>query len=104
MTEEKKYFLINYAAVPQQPSYSVWDSSWSAARPTIEPSTDSTMVLGVTSAELPEGAILVGISSKDPPVPPPPPPDLTGDYQALAGYQRSIADWLATAGRKLSGI
>lgn len=103
MTEEKKYFLISYAAVPQRPSYSVWDSSWSTIRPTIESSTDSTMVLGVTNEELPEGAILVGISSKDPPIPPPPPPALTG-AEVLSGYQRSIADWLATAGRKLSGI
>lgn len=104
MPEEKKYFLISYLAVPERPSYSVWDSSWSTTRPVIESCTDGTMVLGCTNEELPEGAFPLAISSKDPPVPPPPPPDFTGDYQVLSGYQRSFEDWLTTAGRKLSGI
>lgn len=92
MTQEYKYFVIPYAAVPQDPSCQFWYATWSSTQPPIMPGMGEPMVIGyTTSGELPEGATLIGSSTKDP-VPPPPPPPLAST--ALTDYQMSFDMWL----------
>lgn len=92
MIPEKKYFLIPYGAVPVRPTFKIWSSTWSEERPVLETTSTSTLLVGYTEGELPDGATLLASSSKDPPPPPPPPTvTATGD---LSAYQQSFEDWL----------
>ena len=93
MSTDYKYFAIPFENVPDEPSYTVWFATWSKERPVLEPGMSAPMVVGVTANDrLPEGAVLLGDSSKDPVPPPPPPPPAVLDQSA---YQQSFTEWLA---------
>ncbi|HWO18788.1 MAG TPA: hypothetical protein VNO30_08425 [Kofleriaceae bacterium] len=94
MSTDYKYFAIPLENVPSAPSYTAWYATWSKERPVLEPGMPPPMVVGVTAdSTLPDGAILLGTTSKDPVPPPPPPPPAVLDQPA---YQRSFTEWLAS--------
>ena len=93
MSSNLKYFEIPFDNVPEQPTYTVWFATWSRERPLLEPGMNPPMVVGITAEdEIPAGAALIGISSKDPPPPPPPPPP---SGFGASEYQAAVRDWLA---------
>ncbi|HEX3474615.1 MAG TPA: hypothetical protein VHT91_06210 [Kofleriaceae bacterium] len=93
-----RYFTIQSADVPSQPSYPVWFATWSAKqseyvwsknRPDTTAGTTKTWTVGATDdADLPPGAIAV-VASIDKCIDPPPltvPIDATIDqFQAVLG-------------------
>jgi hypothetical protein len=87
MTKSYQYFSIPFDLVPTNPpGYTVWYASWSTTRPLVEPGMTPPFTVGVTSDELPPGATLLGVRSKDPPAPPPPLTD-------LSSFQETMAQW-----------
>lgn len=91
MSKSYQYFSIPFDLVPRNPppAYTVWFASWSTTPPVLEPGMLAPIVMGVTDAALPAGAVALGAASKDPP---PPPPPLTGS--GLSDYQASVSQWL----------
>jgi hypothetical protein len=90
MSLGNKYFMIPFANVPETPDYTVWFASWSTVRPVLEPGMLPPCVVGVTTDQLPAGAVLLESGGgKDPPPPPPPPAAVS-----MEEYKASIKDWL----------
>jgi hypothetical protein len=92
MSKNYQYFSIPFDLVPatQPPGYTAWFATWSTKPPTLEPGMSPPLVIGVTENELPSGATVLGIGSKDPP--PPPPPIAPGD--GTSGYPAALVQWL----------
>jgi len=95
MSKTYKYFKIPFELVSasQPPPYTVWYATWSTRPPVLEPGMAPPLVIGITDAEAdaPDGAVVLGMTSKDPP-PPPPPPAI-----AMVDYQSSIGLWLESS-------
>jgi hypothetical protein len=92
MSKSYQYFSIPFDLVPKdQPlPYAVWFTTWSTRPPALEPGMAPPLVIGATENELPPGAIVLGVGSKDPPMPPPP---LAAG--GMTDYQESISLWLS---------
>lgn len=100
MTQEKTYFLISYAAVPVCPTFQLWSSTWTTERPVLDTSAGDPLLVGYTTEEtLPDGAIYIMSSDKDPPPPPPPPPGRT--EEEIEAYKGSFLLALGRGGLRL---
>jgi hypothetical protein len=90
MSHASKYFVIPFANVPDNPTYTVWYASWSTERPILEPGMLPPCTIGVTGdGKLPPGATLVATSTKEPP---PPPPALAASTPPE--YEAAFSTWL----------
>jgi hypothetical protein len=92
-----QYFVIPYDKLPDNPDYKVWYATWTTEPPKGLPPEAKLMVVGVTTGDrLPNGAVSLASSDKDP-LPPPPPDLLAYEDSALSAYQDSFKQWLARA-------
>jgi len=94
MSQHTQYFSIpfaNVSNVPKTPTYTVWFAAWSTEWPIVEPGMNPPFVVGATTDTLPAGAVLLGLSDKDP-IPPPLPP--APSTLSSSDYQTSVSEWL----------
>ena len=97
MSDSYRYFTIPFPSVPASPVYTVWFAVSSAGRPGVDwttdrPLTDAAWVVGATDmAELPDGAEVIGFSTK---CIPPPFLNISPSTASLSALRAEIAQWL----------